>query len=138
MPDSNEPNYRMNGQHYVLHWGDTPSGPPLLEVALAIDTDEGILHKHGTPEGVLAWARDAQAKLRAVGGLGGEMADSIKVITGRFPVGDLNRCITTSGYAGVLYKRLMQGHLQVEGHVDAAAANEQSPRRFGERGSACL
>lgn len=137
MPDSNEPNYRMNGQHYVLHWGDTPSGPPLLEVALAIDTDEGILHKHGTPEGVLAWARDAQAKLRAVGGLGGEMADQIKVITGRFPVDDLNRCITHSGYAGVLYQRMMQGQLEVQGDEVAGGCDEPQLVRTGRWGPTC-
>lgn len=134
-PASTLPNYRMNGRHYVLHRDETPVGPPLMEVALALDAEDGILHKHGNPEAVNAWARDAQSRLRAQGDIGVEMADQIKVITGRFPVDDLNRCITHSGYVGVLYRRMMLGQLEAQGS-DAAEGCDEA-QRTGRWGPTC-
>jgi hypothetical protein len=129
MPSPTEPNYRMNGEHYVLFRGETPVGAPLLEVALAIDTEDGTLHKHGSPERVASWAQEARARLRERGGpVGEEWASKIVVATGRFPVEDINRCITTSGYAGTLYQRLMQGQLQIEGPAGKA---DQADRPVG-------
>jgi hypothetical protein len=101
--------YKTNCGQYVLHCEDKPIGPLLDEVSLAFDRDEGVLHKHGAPAMVEAWQKGTQAKLRASGLT--DMADSIVVITGRFELDDLNRCLTHTGYVGTLYTRLLNNEL---------------------------
>lgn len=102
-----EPNYRLNCGQYVLHDGDKPIGRVLDCVALGLDKGSGTLHKHGAPEMVERWLTDAQARFRQ-GGFP-DMADDLVLVSGRFTLDDLNRCITTSGYVGQLYARLLVG-----------------------------
>lgn len=87
--------YEMNCGQYVLH--DT-SGRPIhkcldeVAIAFALDAESKrfILHKHGDPEWVNAWAQKAKEKLSAAGALGQQMADEIQVIQGAFPLAILN------------------------------------------------
>lgn len=108
-----EYNYRLNCGQYVLHLGDDPVGPVIDQVALCIDTspDGGGLMKHGAPEMVQAYAKKSQAKLRA---LAPDWASAIVVATGRFPLEELNRCLTTTGYAAAMYRKLQAGALLPE------------------------
>lgn len=96
--------YRLNGDHYVLHDGDTPIGEPLNEVAIALDAESGTLHKHGAPVHVAKWLE--KAKRRFIQGGFPDMARDLVMIEGRFPLEDLNRCLSTSGFAGRLYARI--------------------------------
>lgn len=99
--------YKTNCGQYVLHDGDTPIGRVLDEVSLALDCETGTLHKHGAPDMVAKWHHEAQAKFRAAGFP--DMAEQLVVITGRFELDDLNRCLSTTGFVGRLYERLLQG-----------------------------
>lgn len=102
--------YKLNCGQYVLHDGEDPIGPCLDEVAIAFDKESGTLHKHGNPEWVAKWHQETQAKFRQAGF--DDMADALIVITGRFDLEDLNRCLSTSGYVARLYQRLLAGEAQ--------------------------
>ena len=108
--------YRLNCGQYVLHTkppmgGDlVPVGRVLDEVSLAIDTVEGTLHKHGVPELVAAWHAETTRKLRE-GGCA-EWADNLVVVTGRFPIEEVNKCVGAMTYAGIFYKRLIAGEIE--------------------------
>lgn len=99
--------YRLNCGQYVLHSNGSPVGPLLDEVALCLTTSCGTLHKHGKPEFVQKWLATTQAAFRK-GGFQ-EMADELVVIQGRFPLEELNRCISTTGYALRLYEKVQAG-----------------------------
>ena len=120
-----EYNYKTNCGQYVLHKGDKPIGPLLDEVSIAFDKESGTLHKHGSREMVERWADNAKSKFRESGF--GEMADDIVVITGAFDLNDINRCITTSGYIGVLFARLQKEHATL---VDQEVQKGSAGRRF--------
>ena len=108
--------YRLNGGQYVLHakrpFGDDlePVGRPLDQISLAIDIVEGTLQKHGVPELVAAWYADTSKKLRD-GGCA-EWADNLVVVTGRFPIEEVNKCVGAMSYAGIFYKRLVAGEIE--------------------------
>ena len=108
--------YRLNCGQYVLHTKRPfgvdlePVGRPLDQISLAIDTAEGTLQKHGVPELVAAWYADTSKKLRQ-GGCG-EWADNLVVITGRFPIEEVNKCVGAMSYAGIFYKRLVAGEIE--------------------------
>lgn len=106
--------YKMNCGQYVLHDGADPIGPVMDEVALAFDCESGTLHKHGSVAMVSKWHETAQAKFRA-GGFA-DMADQLLMIAGRFPLEDLNRCLSTSGFVARLYERLRRGEVQALGY----------------------
>lgn len=97
--------YQMIDDQYVWCAEGIPSRPPLAEVALAFDRECGTVHKHGDPELVHAWHRTAQRQFR-IGGFDA-LADDLVVISGRFDLEELNRCITVSGYAATFYAQLM-------------------------------
>jgi hypothetical protein len=88
----------------VLHDEGERIGKPLELVAIALDKDSGTLHKHGSPEYVEKWCEAARTKFRTHGYH--DMAAQLVVITGRFPLEELNRCLRISGYAGKFYGRI--------------------------------
>lgn len=108
--------YRLNCGQYVLHakrpFGDDlePVGRPLDQISLAIDIVEGTLQKHGVPDLVAAWYADTSKKLRD-GGCA-EWADNLVVVTGRFPIEEVNKCVGAMSYAGIFYKRLVAGEIE--------------------------
>lgn len=89
--------YVMNGPHYVLTDDGKFIGPPLLEIAVGFDKEDGIVRKHGAVAMVERWASDTRAKLRA-GGLH-DWADNLIVLSGKLDIEAINRYISTSGYA---------------------------------------
>lgn len=111
----NKPNYRLNCGQYVFFRGDEPVTAVMDEVAMAVSRSDCILHKHGSVETVTLWADLARSKLRASGSsVAVEMAEDIIVISGRFPVAELNRCLLNSGYVGSFLKRIEAGELAPE------------------------
>ena len=70
------------------------------------------MHKHGSPESVTKWFNNTREKFTSSGFK--EMADDLMVITGRFPLKDLNKCLTNSGYVLKMYKKMQAGELAQE------------------------
>lgn len=107
-----EYNYQLNCGQYVLHLGDKPVGAVMDEVSIAFDRESGTMHKHGKPESVQAWLAQAQKKLRSAGAY--DMANDLVIITGKFPLQELNNCLTTSGYVMRMVDQLQRGLLTQE------------------------
>lgn len=99
--------YRLNCGQYVLHKDLSPIGPVMDEVALCIDAENGVLHKHGIPAVVGRWHYMTANRLREHGF--DDMAKSMVVIQGRFTLEELNRCLSTSGYALKLLNSIKDG-----------------------------
>ena len=104
--------YRMEGTEYALvdehdqiHWAGEE-----IAIAFTFSPDEpgmeGILHKHGSPDKVNAWAEKIRKKFINAGHL--DMADEIVVVTGKIPVEELNKMIDISGYVGTYYKSALK------------------------------
>lgn len=107
---ANELNYKLNCSDYVLHEGDKPIGKILPNVAIAFDLESGTMHKHGAQEMVEKW-RNAKVKSLVAAGFD-DMANDLVVICGRFQLGDLNKCLNTSGYVLQLYRKIQNGTLK--------------------------
>ncbi len=97
--------YQMNCGQYVLHHDGKPITAPSDTVAMALDVNMEIMLKHGSPYAVSAWVR--LTKDRMIKGGHQDMADTIVMIEGRFPLDQLNRCLDTSGYVMMLYNDMM-------------------------------
>ncbi|KWT69571.1 MULTISPECIES: hypothetical protein [unclassified Variovorax] len=127
--------YRLNCGQYVLHAKRPLSDDlepvlrPLDQISLAIDTAEGTLHKHGAPERVAAWYADTSRKLRE-GGCG-EWADNLVVVTGRFPIDEVNKCVGAMSYAGIFYKRLVAGEIEEMPFISPSAEEADERDRPG-------
>ena len=104
--------YRMEGTEYALvdehdriHWAGE-------NIAVAFtycpeDRDiSGTLHKHGSPEDVSAWAIKARRALTDAGSP--DMAKEIVVVSGRIPLDELNRMISTSSYVDRWYEKKLK------------------------------
>lgn len=113
--------YKIIDGNYRLFDGDEDLNCVNAEmVAVGFDRDSGTLHKHGSPESIHEWAEKTRGKYRAAGFA--DMANDLVVMSGRFPVDELNKCISTSGYCKILYEKL--GKLE-----QASEAVEQSEPR---------
>lgn len=96
--------YRKIDEGYQLYDGAEPRTPVLPEIAIALDKSSGTLHKHGACENVSNWYAATRGRL-LIAGLT-EMANDLVMVSGRFDVEELNRCLSTSGYAGRFFARL--------------------------------
>ncbi len=114
--------YSKENNRYVLHDGErtvmTTSGDC---VALAYSvylygdgTTQGTLHKHGDPEHVKKWYDNAVASYKNAGFH--EMAASLFYLEGPLEVGELNRCLSTTGYVAVLHYAKQCEIQQPSGH----------------------
>ena len=100
------------GCYYMYDMRDTPSavtGERRFKLktdllAIAFDAYTGELHQHGTPARIQSWAATKRRRLRAAG-LWQEAADII-VISGPFPVDEINKCLWIKGYCRRLLQRL--------------------------------
>lgn len=97
--DLSEPPSRLTGERRIHLMTD--------EVAIAFDRDEGILHKHGNPDQVEDWATNARQAYRDQGF--DAQAEALLVISGAFPVAEINACLNTAGYCKVLLDKLQRG-----------------------------
>lgn len=110
-------NYSIEHGCYVLrNDGDILlSGLPQVGVALSVETDGDktvIMHKHGDPKLVFAWAADA--KKRFIAADFQSMADEIQVFIGQFPIEDLNRMIENTSYPKKFHEKLIGNTLERE------------------------
>ncbi len=100
------------GSYYLYDMRDTPSavtGERRFKLktdllAIAFDAYTGELHQHGAPARIQSWAATKRRRLRAAG-LWQEAADVI-VISGPFPVDEINKCLWIKGYCRRLLQRL--------------------------------
>ena len=101
--------YRMEDDQYVLF--DTENGDILsrndeIAIAFTIDLDDQMwtLHKHGNKERVEKWMDMTHRKFMDAGHA--DLARELRVVSGKFPVEELNRCIDTTGYIEIMIKDL--------------------------------
>ncbi|WP_298705818.1 hypothetical protein [Variovorax gossypii] len=108
--------YRLNCGQYVLHKADgrtgelVPVGRVMDEIALGIDVEDGTLHKHGPVDRVNEWHVLTSKQLRVGGAT--ELADHLVVVSGRFPLEEVNKCLTHTGYAKVFHDKLVGGEIE--------------------------
>jgi hypothetical protein len=119
--------YSQNCGQYVLMQDGKPVGRVLDEVAIAFDR-EGTLYKHGAPEMVTKWADTMKAKLR--NSPASHLADDLLVITGRFPLAELNRCLDTASYVLRLYAGALDGTLAPMPYVPPPAPQPARRRMY--------
>lgn len=77
------------------------------EIAIAFSKDkEGMwtLHKHGSKEHVQEWFDKITKIYRQAGH--NDIADEMVMISGKFPIEEVNKCINTSGYVKIMYEKL--------------------------------
>lgn len=104
--------YKTNFSQYVLMDGKTCLYGPYDQISICFDRDSGTLHKHGEPGRVAAWHEKTTKAFRECGYAEyAEMADDLVCVTGRFPLEEINKCISCSGYAGIFYKKLLAGEI---------------------------
>lgn len=84
------------------------------QVAIAFDISmpdlgsEAILMKHGAPERVHAWVKDARARYLAHGSeIAQQMANGLRVVVfpSDFPPEEINHCLNNSSYLGTMLKK---------------------------------
>lgn len=80
------------------------------EVAICFDKESGTLHKHGIPEYVSKWYFESRKKFIDAGFQ--DMADDLIMIQGAFPVEELNKCLSTTGYISKFWKKLQENQIQ--------------------------
>jgi hypothetical protein len=74
------------------------------EIAIIIDLEMGIMLRHGNPELVENNYKAMKHKYRFNGM--DDIADKLILITGRFPIEELNKIISISGYARLFLEKL--------------------------------
>jgi len=90
--------YFIAGEEILYH---------IKELAMVFSKDEEgmwTLHKIGEKETVQKWYDTVVAMYR-VAGLA-DIANDMVMITGAFPVEELNRCLDTSGYIRIMCEKL--------------------------------
>lgn len=100
------------GSYYLYDLRDTPSavtGERRFKLktdllAIAFDNHTGEVQQHGTPSRIQSWASNTRRRLRAAGQW--QEAEDIIVITGPFPVDEINKCLWMRGYCRRLLQRL--------------------------------
>lgn len=110
--------YELNYGSYYLYDTNKPVNSITKErdiilmcdsIAIAFDSESGTLHKHGRPEQVTQWYNTARNKFISAGF--DDMANSLILIEGTFPVEEVNKCISCSGYISVFYKKLQDNQI---------------------------
>lgn len=101
-------------------------------LSIAFDNHTGEVHQHGTPSRIQSWACHTRRRLRAAGLW--QEAEDIIVITGPFPVEEINKCLWIKGYCRRLLKRLAtlpHGKLQTRpaAHKHASGFNSHGSQR---------
>lgn len=99
--------YELNCAQYVMLRDGRPVTAPMDEIAICFDRECGTLHKHGVPESVRKWHTASTEKLRSGGA--DDLADLLVVIQGRFTLEDIDKVLSITGYAQVLYKSIQDG-----------------------------
>lgn len=101
------PKYSFEDGKYIMFYSD--NGDVICsmeEVSIAFSKDDGMwtLHKHGRKESVQHWYDLVTRNYRARGL--SDIANEMVMVTGKFPVEELNKCIDISGYIRTMCKKL--------------------------------
>lgn len=105
--------YKMEHGSYYLYNTDKPVNSITKkydivtmcdEIAIAFDKESFTLLKHGSPENVNKWYQTARAKYIEAGFE--DMAQALVVIQGAFPVEEVNKCLSHSGYIQKFWEKL--------------------------------
>jgi hypothetical protein len=99
--------YRLLANQYVLFQDGKQTGRALPQLSLAFDRDNGTVYKHGEPAMVQTWAH--LMLKRMVNGHMHDDAQNLVVVTGRWPLDEVNRCLENPSYAAEFFTRLMDG-----------------------------
>lgn len=127
-----------SGSYYLYDLGEAPSAVTGLRrfklktdlLAVAFDADTGELHQHGTPTRIQSWAMNQRRRLRAAGQL--QKARGLVVISGPFPVEEINKCLRVDGYVRRMFERLASlphGKLQIRPPASKSSTTAQQTRR---------
>jgi hypothetical protein len=87
---------------------------PIPKVAMCLHKLTGTLFAHGGKEYVDAWHK------RTIERLGSDLGDegrhesiaALVVVEGRFPLDEINKCISTGGYCRQFYEKLRAGFIE--------------------------
>lgn len=121
--------HEEDGMYYLLdEFSSILWSGPQVAIGFSYDPENGsILHKHGSPDHVNAWAiatRNSFMRasknlelLKSLNYIGvdvgpsfyEEMAKQITVVEGVFPIAEIIKCVETEGYIGIFYEKLQQG-----------------------------
>lgn len=101
-----------SGSYYLYDMRDKPSAVTgerrfrlkTEMLAIAFNAHTGELHEHGTPTRIQSWANNTRRRLRAAGQWA--EAEDIVVISGPFPIDEINKCLWIKGYCRRMFQRL--------------------------------
>jgi hypothetical protein len=87
---------------------------PIPKVALCFHKLTGALFAHGGREQVDAWHKKTIERLDSDIGDEGrhESIASLIVVEGRFPLDEINKCVSTRGYCRQFYEKLRSGFIE--------------------------
>lgn len=130
------------GSYYLYDMRDTPSavtGERRFKLktdllAIAFDLCTGELHQHGTPARIQSWATNQRRRLRAAG-LWKQAADII-VVSGPFPVEEINKCLRIQGYCQRLFHKLASlphGKLNTRPFVSTTPRRPTAPPAYSAK-----
>lgn len=123
------------GSYYLYDLRDTPSavtGERRFKLktdllAIAFDNYTGEVQQHGSPSRIQSWASNTRRRLRAAGQW--QAAEDIIVISGPFPVDEINKCLWMRGYCRRLLQclsKLPHGKLQPQPTKQAHSYTQQA------------
>lgn len=103
------PIYSYEDGKYILFYRDNGDVLATMdEVAISFSKDEDpsmwTLHKHGTPKAVQEWHDNTVMRFRKAGHY--DIVNDMVMISGKFPVDELNKCIEISGYIKRMVEKL--------------------------------
>ncbi|GEM_PF-204155 len=128
------------GSYYLYDMRDKPSavtGERRFKLktdllAIAFDNHTGEVHQHGTPSRIQSWAANTRRRLRAKGLW--QEAEDIIVISGPFPVEEINKCLWMKGYCRRLLQRLSSlPHGKLQSRPSASRTNYGSHAGYGSQ-----
>ena len=122
-----------SGSYYLYDMRDKPSAVTgerrfrlkTESLAIAFNLHTGELHEHGTPSRIQSWANNTRRRLRAAGQW--QDAEDIVVISGPFPVDEINKCLWIKGYCRRMFQRLAT--IPNGKYAAAAAAGRTGPQQ---------
>ena len=74
------------------------------QVAVAFNRQTGEIHEHGAPTRIQSWAAHTRRRLRAAGEW--DKANDLVVVSGPWPVEELNKCLWSRIYCRRIFQRI--------------------------------
>jgi len=100
------------GSYYLYDLRDEPSAVTgerryrlqTDTVAVAFNRSTGEIHEHGAPARIQSWAAHTRRRLRAAGEF--DLANDLVVVSGPWPVDELNKCLWSRIYCRRTFQRI--------------------------------